>query len=96
MEIWEKRAPNLVATNSHADLFSSAAYQCLQQGSVSVNALSRLWEESATAIMTILAIELFQLASSKFLMDHSSHELRNVPINSLQLFDNKKKTYFNK
>ena len=31
LEFWEKRARKLVAINSHADLFSSAAYLCLQQ-----------------------------------------------------------------
>ena len=63
MAIWEKRAHNLVAINSHADLFSSAAYQCLQQESMSVNALSRLLEAVAKSIKhamsTILAIKLF-------------------------------------
>ena len=29
LEIWDKRAHNLVAINSHADLFSMAAYLCL-------------------------------------------------------------------
>ena len=97
MEIWEKRACNLVAINSHTDLFSLAAYLCLQQESMSVNALSRLLEvvaksvKPATAVLTILAIELFRarrdtaIASSKLLLDHSSHELRNAPINYLQL-----------
>ena len=89
-----------MAINSHADLFLSAAYQCLQQVSVLVNTLFEAVAKSikhATAMSTILAIELFQarreaaIASSKFLMDHSSHELRNAPINSQQLFDNKVK-----
>ena len=103
IEIWENRACNLVAINSHADLFSSAAYLCQQQVSMSVNALSRLLEavaksiKHATAMSTILAIELLQarhgtaIASSKLLLDHSSHKLRNSPINSQQLFDNKVK-----
>ena len=44
---------------------------------------------------TILAIELFQasrdaaIASSKLLLDISSYELRNAPISSQQIFDNK-------
>ena len=44
---------------------------------------------------SVLAIELFQarrdaaIASSKVLLDNSSHELRNAPINPQQLFDNK-------
>ena len=103
MEIREKRALNFVALNSHADLFLSSAYQCLQQNSMSVSVLSGLLEaiaksiKLATAMSTILTIELFQaqcnadIASSKILMDHSSHELRNAPINSQQLFDNKVK-----
>ena len=33
LEVVEKRARRLVAINSHADLFSSAAYLCLQQES---------------------------------------------------------------
>ena len=72
---------------------------------MSVNALSRLLEavakaiKHATAMLTILAIELFQarrdaaIASSKFLMDHSCHELRIAPINFQQLFDNKVKEF---
>ena len=64
MEIWEKRARSQVAINSYADLFSSAAYQCLQQESMSVNALFRLLEavvksvKHAMAMSTILDIEL--------------------------------------
>ena len=92
-----------MAINSHADLFSLAAFLCLQQESVSVSALSRLLEavaksiKHATALLNILAIELLQarrdaaIASSKLLLDHSSHALKNAPINSQQLFDNKVK-----
>ena len=46
-------------------------------------------------MLTIFAIELFQarrdaaIPSSKILLDHSSHALRNDPINSQLLFDNK-------
>ena len=43
LEVWEKRACKLMAINSHADLFSSAAYLCLQQESMSVTALSRFF-----------------------------------------------------
>ena len=96
-----KRPHCLVTINSHADLFSSAAYQCLYQESMSVNALPRLLEEvaksikHATAMSTILAIELFHdrrdaaIASLKIILDQSSHALRNAPINSQLLFDNK-------
>ena len=57
---------NLIAINSHADLFSSAAYVCLQQELMLVAALSRLLEALAksikhsTAMSTILATEIFQ------------------------------------
>ena len=94
LEVWEKRACNLVVINSHADLLPLAAYLCLQHESVSVIALSRLLEavaksvKHATAMSTILGIELF---SSKLLLDNFSHELRNAPISSQQLFDNKVK-----
>ena len=76
--------------------FSSVAYLCLQQESVT--ALSRLLEavtkstRHAIAMPTILTTEIFQakrdaaLASSKLLLDNSSYELRNVPINSKTLF----------
>ena len=66
LEYWEKRAHKLVAINSQADLFSSAAYLCFQQESISVNAFSRLLEavaksvKHATAISTILATELLR------------------------------------
>ena len=101
LEFWEKRAVKLLAINSHADLFSSAAYLCLQQESMSVNTLSRLLEavvksiKHATAMSTILATELFQarydaaIATSKLLLENSSYELRNAPINAKSLFDNK-------
>ena len=101
LEYWEKRACKLVVINLHADLFSSAAFLCLQQESMSVSVLSRLLEAVAksikhtTAISTILATELFQarrdaaIATSKLLLDNSSHELRNAPIISRQLFGNK-------
>ena len=92
IETWEKRAHKLIAINSHEDLFSSVAYLCLQQQSVFVPALSRLLEavakliKHATAILTILATELFQarrdaaLATSKLLLENSCYELRNAPI----------------
>ena len=65
VEIWEKRACKLVAINSHVDLFSSAAYLCMQQQTMSTPALSRLLEavaksiKHATAMSTILATEIF-------------------------------------
>ena len=74
-------------------------YLCLQQESMSVMALSRLLEavakliKHATAMSTILTTEIIQarcdaaLASSKILLDNSSYELRNAPINSKTLFD---------
>ena len=99
LEAWEKRARQLIAINSHADLCSSAAYLCLQQESMSVAALSRRLEavaksiKHATAMSTILTTAIFQarrdaaLASSKLLLDISSYESRNTPINSKTLFD---------
>ena len=99
LEAWERKARKLVLINSYADLFSSAAFLCLQQESMSVAALSRLLEavaksiKHATAMSTLLTTEIFQarrdaaLASSKLLLDNSSFELRNAPINSKTLFD---------
>ena len=101
IEIWEKRARELIVIHSHADLFSSAAYLCMQQQTMSVPALSRLLEavaksiKHAMAMSTILATDIFQarcdvvLATSKILLDNSNHESRNVPINSTTLFGNK-------
>ena len=63
------------------DLFSSAAYLCLQQESMSVAALTRLLEAVAksirhsVAMSTILATKLFQascdaaIATSKLLLE---------------------------
>ena len=99
LEAWERKARKLVSINSHADLFSSAAFLSLQQESMSVAALSRLLEaiaksiKHATAMSTLLTTELFQarrdtaLASSKLLLDNSTYELRNAPINSKSLFN---------
>ena len=96
LEFWAKRARKLVAINSHADLFSSAAYLCLQQKSMSVAALSTLLEAVAksirhsVAMSTILATELFQairdaaIATSKLLLENSGYELRNAPCFSYQ------------
>ena len=101
LEAWEKKAQKLIAINSHADLFSSAADLCLQKQLMSVAALSRLLEtvaksiKHATAMCTILGTAIFQarrdaaLASSKLLLENSSFELRNAPINSKTLFDGK-------
>ena len=101
LEAWERKARKLAAINSHADLFSSAAFLSLQQESMSVAALSRLLEavaksiKHATAMSTLLTTELFQarrdaaLASSKLLLDNSTYELRNAPINSKSLFDSR-------
>ena len=101
LEVWEKRARKLVAIKSHADLFSSAAYLCLQQESMLVTTLSRPLEavaksvKHATAMFTVLATELFQarrdaaLGNSKLLLENSSYELRNAPIYAKSMFDNK-------
>ena len=82
LEAWEKKARKLFAINSHSDLFSSAAYLCLQQESMSVTALSRLLEavaksiRQATDMSTILTTESFQarrdaaLTNSKLLLDN--------------------------
>ena len=68
---------------------------------MSVAALSRLLEavvksiKNATAMSTILATEISQsrrdtaLASLKLLLENSSCELRNAPINCKTLFDSK-------
>ena len=101
LEAWEKKARKLIAINSHADLFSSAAFLCQQQQSMSVTTLSRLLEAIAksikhtTAMSTILTTEIFQarrdaaLASLKLLLDNSAYELQNAPINSKTLFAGK-------
>ena len=87
--------------NWHVDLFSSTAYLCLQQESMSVTVLSRLLEAVAKSIRhsiamsTILATELFKarhdaaIATSKLLLENSGYELWNAPINAKTLFDNK-------
>ena len=85
LEIWEKRAHKLIAINSHVDLFSSAAYLCMQQQTMSVQALSRLLEavaksiKHATAMSTILAMEIFQARRDAVL---ATSFYRRVPIRS--------------
>ena len=80
------RARKLVAINLHPYLFSSAAYLCLQQESMSVTALSVLLEAVAKSIRHKTAM-LTVLATSKLLLENSSYELRNAPINAKTLFD---------
>ena len=64
IELWEKK---LYRINSRADLFSSAAYLCMQQQTMSMPALSRLLEalaksiKHATFMSSILATEIFQV-----------------------------------
>ena len=53
-----KKAQKLITINSHADLFSSAAYRCLQQESMSVTALSRLLEAVAKSIKHATAMSI--------------------------------------
>ena len=77
LEIWEKRAYKLIVINSHADRFSSTVYLCMQQQTMSVQALSRLLEAVAKSVRyaidmsTSMATEIFQarrdavLATSK-------------------------------
>ena len=91
LEAWERKARKLVSINSHADLFSSAAFLSLQQESMSKAVAKSI--KHATAMSTLLTTELFQarrdaaLASSKLLLDNSTYELRNAPINSKSLFE---------
>ena len=65
LEAWERKARKLVSINSHADLFSAAAFLCLQQESMSAAALSRLLEalaksnKHATAMSSLLTTEIF-------------------------------------
>ena len=100
-KIGKKRARKLVAINSHVDLFSSAAYLCMQQQTMSTQALSRLLEavaksiRHATAMSTILAMEILQarrdvvIDSSKVLLENSCQELQNSPINSKTSFSSR-------
>ena len=95
LEFWE------ISGDQSACGFIIAAYLCLRQESMSVTALSRLLEAVAncirhsTAMSTILATELFQarleaaIVTSKLLLENSSCELRNAPINAKMLLDNK-------
>ena len=94
LEAWERKARKLVSINSHADLFSSAAFLSLQQESMSVAALSRLLEavaksiKHATAMSTLLTTALFQARRDAALASsNSTYELRNAPINLKSLFD---------
>ena len=59
LEAWERKARKLISINSHADLFSSAAFLCLQQESMSVTALSRLLEAVAKSIKHVPPCLLF-------------------------------------
>ena len=83
IEIWEKRARNLIAINLHADLFSSASEAVAKS------------IKHARAMSTILATEIFQgrrnalLATSQLLLDNFNHELWNAPINSKTIFGSK-------
>ena len=72
LEIWEKRARKLITINLHADLFSSVAYLCMQQQTMSVQALSRLLEavaksiRHAMAMSTILATEILHASAMRY------------------------------
>ena len=81
MKYGKKKPRKLLAINSHADLFSFAAYLCMQQQTMSVPALSRLLEavakaiKHATAMSTILATEILQARREAVLATTFNHEL---------------------
>lgn len=98
LESWEKRCRELVSIASHADLFSSAAFQNLRQETLNPQALQRLLEavgkttRHSIALAMSLATEMLVsrrdavLSTSPVLLDHSKTKLRAAPLNSTSLF----------
>lgn len=98
LESWEKRCRELVSIASHADLFSSAAFQNLRQETLNPQALQRLLEavgkttRHSIALAMSLATEMLLsrrdavLSTSPVLLDHSKTKLRAAPLNSTSLF----------
>lgn len=98
LESWERRCRELVSIASHADLFSSAAYQNLRQETLSPQALQRLLEavgkttRHSIALAMSLATEMLisrrdaVLSTSSVLLDHSKAKLRTAPLNGTSLF----------
>lgn len=98
LESWEKRCRELVSIASHADLFSSAAFQNLRQETLNPKALQRLLEavskttRHSIALAMSLGTEMLLsrrdavLSTSPVLLDHSKTKLRAAPLNITSLF----------
>ena len=98
LDNYEKQLGELLQVLSHSDIFSLAAFKCLQQETLNPNMLSRLLESLAMSIKhsvslaSCLTIELQQarrdaaIHSSKILTDEAKTELRGTPFVNETLF----------
>ena len=98
LENYEKQLRELLRVLSHSDIFSVAAFKCLQQETPNPNMLSMILESLSMAIKhsvslaSILTIQVQQarrdaaIHSSKILLDQAKDDLRNIPFANDTLF----------
>ena len=99
LEAYEKQARETIKILSHAEVFSYAAFKCLQQEEMDTRVLSKLLESISIAIKDAMSISTVQSlaiqqtrreaaisSASKPLNDMAKQKLRAAPLNSSSLF----------
>ena len=99
LEAYEKQARETIKILSHAEVFSYAAFKCLQQEEMDTRVLSKLLESISIAIQDAMSISTVQSlaiqqtrreaaisSASKPLNNMAKQKLRAAPLNSSSLF----------
>ena len=99
LDMYEKQLRETLRMLSHTDVFSFAAFKCLQQESLNPKMLSQILEslslsvKHAVGMVSFLTVELQQTrrdaaiqSAAKSLSLEAKNQLRNIPIASKTLF----------
>ena len=102
LEIFEKQCRDNIRLLSHADIFSFAAFKCLQQEKMDPKILSRILESLSSSIKDAIGLSAFTAiglqqvrrdaairAAPRSLADQAKKRLRKTPFASQSLFGGK-------
>ena len=102
LEIFEKQCRDNIRLLSHADIFSFAAFKCLQQEKMDPKILSRILESLSSSIKDAIGLSAFKAiglqqvrreaairAAPRSLTDQAKKRLRKIPFDSQSLFGGK-------
>ena len=102
LEIFEKQCRDNIRLLSHADVFSFAAFKCLQQEKMDSKILSRILESLSSSIKDAIGLSAFTAiglqqvrreaairAAPRSLTDQAKKRLRKIPFASHSLFRGK-------